>query len=312
MLRLCLAILLLNIHSVSRAEQLTFTKTNVGKDINLDYQWLDHDNNPQNLSFSLSKKQVNQQIHRKFIPEIAQKYVFIELHKAARKIDPREARVEIQRLAQNIEVRVSSRSATLIHKWQESMQRSEEQAFSRYLADNYYSRFRTYVGQEGVKPDHVRYVVENKIPLLPLAQAIFDKLPQGSDSRAYINLMLSWVQSIPYNVLENRLESNGAGYLPPLSVVANNQGDCDSKSALMAALIRTLLPDVKMVMMYLPNHALLGISLPFRKHQQTFDIAGTDYLMMEPTGPASIALGTIGTRSVNDISSGMYSYEIIP
>ncbi|MFT4994153.1 MAG: hypothetical protein ACI965_001176 [Paraglaciecola sp.] len=282
------------------------------KDISLDYQWLDHKQKSQNLNFSLPKKQVNQQVHRKFVPDIAQQYVFIALHKAAKRIDPREARVNIQRHAQNIKVKVSSRSTKLIHKWQQSMQRSEEQAFDRYLADNYYSRFRTHSGQQGVKPDHLRYVAENRAPLLPLAQAVFNKLPQGSDARAYVNLMLSWVQSIPYNVLENRLESNGAGYLPPLSVVANNQGDCDSKSALMATLVRTLLPDVKLVMMYLPNHALLGISLPFRIHEQTFNIAGSDYLMMEPTGPALMTLGTIAPRSNHDIASGMYSYESIP
>jgi hypothetical protein len=280
--------------------------------ISLDYQWLDHNNKSQNISFSLPKKQVHQQVHRRFVPEIAQQYVFIELHKAAKKIDPRQVRVEIQRLAQNIKVKVTSRNAKLIHKWQESMQRSKEQAFDRYLADNYYSRFGTHLGQQGVKPDHLRYIVENKAPLLPLAQAIFEKLAPGSDSRAYVNLMLSWVQSIPYNVLENRLESNGAGYLPPLSVVANNQGDCDSKSTLMATLLRTLLPDVKMVMMYLPNHALLGISLPSRVHEKTYEIAGSNYLMMEPTGPASLVLGSIAPRSASDIASGMYSYESIP
>jgi len=299
-------------HSGARAEQLTFSKTTVGKDINLHYQWLDHNKQSQNLSFSLPKLQVNQQVHRKFVPELAQQYVFIELHKAARQIDPREARVEIQHVAKDIRVKVKSRSATLRQKWQLSMQASQKKAFDQYLSDNYYSRFRTYLNQQGLKPDHLRYIVENKAPLLPLAQAVLDKLPPASDARAYVNLMLSWVQSIPYNVLENRLESNGAGYLPPLSVVANNQGDCDSKSALMATLIRTLLPEVKMVMMYLPNHALLGISLPSQVHEQTFKIAGTDYLMMEPTGPALMTLGTIAPRSSSDIASAMYSYESIP
>jgi hypothetical protein len=299
-------------HLDLQAEQLTFSKVVDKKKIHMEYQWIDHEETPQSLDFSLPKSTVNKQVHRKFIPDIAQQYVYIELHKAARKIDPREARVEIKHHADDLRVTVNSRSPKLLQKWQDSMQISQERAFDQYLQDNYYSHFSTHVGQKGVKPDHLRYIAESKAALLPLAQAVYDKLPEGSDTRAYVNLMLSWVQSIPYNALESRIESNGAGYLPPITVVANNQGDCDSKSTLMATLIRTLLPDVKMIMLYLPNHALLGISLPFRIHEQTFELDGTDYLLMEPTGPAAMKLGTTATRSSMDIASGMYSYEYIP
>lgn len=74
---------------------------------------------------------------------------------------------------------------------------------------------------------------------------MFEKLPINSGTCTYVNLVLSWVQSIPYNKLEERLNSNGAGYLPPLSVVVNNQGDCDSKAVLMTNPVRPLLPDAK-------------------------------------------------------------------
>jgi hypothetical protein len=302
---------MLNMHSASLAAQLSFAKDKMDKDISFSYQWLDHSNAKQNLKFSLPKQQVHQQVHRKFIPEIAQKYVYLELHKAARKIDPRQARIEIQKRAQNISVKVTSPNAKLVQKWQQSMQRSEEQAFTRYLADHYYSRFNTPLGQVGVKPDHLRYIVENTAVLKPLAQAFVENVPKTSAPRDYVNLMLSWVQSIPYNTLENRLESNGGGYLPPLSVVANNQGDCDSKSTLMATLLRAWRPQVKMVMIYLPGHALLGINLPGQKNEKTFDVGGIEYLMMEPTGPAAMALGAIGLSSERHIASGMLSYQTI-
>jgi hypothetical protein len=192
------------------------------------------------------------------------------------------------------------------------MNQGQEKALDQYLKDNYYSHFRSHLGQEAVKPDHLRYISENKAALLPIAQAVYDTLPTNSETRAYVNLVLSWVQSIPYNELKNRLTSNGAGYLPPLSVVANNQGDCDSKTVLMASLIRSLLPEVKMTMLFLPNHALLGIVLPFRTNEQTLDINGLDYLLMEPTGPAKIQLGDIASRSASDIAGNMYSVEQVP
>ncbi|MGS2721697.1 hypothetical protein [Paraglaciecola aestuariivivens] len=276
------------------------------------YVWIDHLNREAELSFTLPLNKLNSQSHKRFIPEMAQQYVFIELHKAARKVDPKEARVEIQRRGKDISISVTSRSEEHIKTWQKMMQDSQEQALTQYLQEHYYSRFYSYLGQQAIKPDHVRYIVENANALLPVAQAVYDQLPSNSETRAYINLLLSWVQSIPYNELNNRLTSNGAGYLPPLSVIANNQGDCDSKSVLMASLIRALVPELQLIMIYLPGHALLGAALPFRTNEQTLTVNGLNYLLMEPTGPAKIALGEIASSSLASIEGNRYSVEIIP
>jgi hypothetical protein len=303
---------LLNVHLVGFSQQLSFAKSKQNKEVSFNYTWSDHQDQTRDITFTLPLRQINTQNHKKFIPDLAQQYVYIELHKAARKIDPREARVQIQHRGQDILIQVTSRSDKLFAKWQRSMNKSKVKALDQYLQDNYYSHFRSYLGQQAIKPDHLRYIVENTAALQPIAQAVYDKLPTISETRAYVNLVLSWVQSIPYNELNNRLTSNGAGYLPPLSVVANNQGDCDSKTVLMASLVRSLLPEVKMTMVYLPNHALLGISLPFRTNEQTLDIAGIDYLLMEPTGPAKIPLGEIANRSAQDIAGNMFSIEEVP
>jgi hypothetical protein len=298
--------------SVLQAEQLSFSKTQESELIRFDYQWLDLNNTTKNLSFTLPKKIVYQQQHKKFVPELAQNFVFIELLRAAREVDPREARVEIQNIAKSVKVNVNSRSADTKEKWQIVMKSKKQQAFDSYLAQNYYAYFKTPFGQQGFKPDHMRYIDENKLGLLPLATAIFNMLPTDSHPAEYVNLILSWVQNIPYNVLENRLESNGAGYLPPFSVIANNQGDCDSKTALTATIIRALLPQAKMVMVYLPNHALLGINLPHAVKEDTFIVEGIDYSMMEPTGPAAALLGEIAPISAKHMASGMFSYEKVP
>lgn len=311
LIRIC-ALLMVLFATVLHAEQLSFRKTLESELISFDYQWLDYKNTTQNLSFALPKRIVYQQKHKKFVPELAQKFVFIELLKAARKIDPKEARVEIHQVAKDVRVKINSRSAKVLQKWQILMQTKKQQAFDSYLQKNHYAYFKTPFGQQGFKPDHIRYIDENRLELLPLATAIFNMLPKDSNPVEYVNLILSWVQNIPYNILENRLQSNGAGYLPPLSVVANNQGDCDSKTALMAAVIRALLPEVKMVMLYLPNHALLGINLPHSVKEDTFVVGGLDYLLMEPTGPALTLLGTISPKSMSNMANGMFSYEKVP
>lgn len=307
-----LTVAFISIHLPSLAQQLTFNKSKQTKQMYFNYSWSDHREQIQDIAFTLPLSQLNKQNHKKFISSLAQQYVYIELHKAARKINPKEARVQIQRRGQDIQIQVTSRSDNLLDRWQRSMEQSKEKALDQYLQDNYYSYFRSHLGQKAVKPDHLRYISENKAALIPIAQAVYDKLPANSETRAYVNLVLSWVQSIPYNKLENRLNSNGAGYLPPLSVVANNQGDCDSKAVLMASLVRSLLPDTKMTMVYLPNHALLGIVLPLRNNEQTIHVNGLNYLLMEPTGPAKTPLGDIGARSNRYIAGNMYSVEEIP
>jgi hypothetical protein len=301
----------MSVHLPCVAQQLSFNKSKKNKEMHFNYTWSDHQDQTTDIAFSLPLRQLNTQKHKKFIPDLAQQYVYIEMHKAARKIDPKEARVQIQRRGQGIHIEVTSRSSNLLDKWQRSMNQSQEKALNQYLQDNYYSHFRSYLGQKAIKPDHLRYISENTAALLPIAQAVYEKLPTNSESRTYVNLVLSWVQSIPYNELESRITSNGAGYLPPLSVVSNNQGDCDSKTVLMASLVRSLLPDVKMTMVFLPNHALLGIVLPFRTNEQTLDIDGLDYLLMEPTGPSKIPLGEIANRSARDIARNMYNLEEI-
>lgn len=302
-------LLLVLVGLASNAQQRKFNKELDSDMINFNYQWIDLDNTTQNLAFSLTKKSVYQQKHLRFVPELAQKFMYIELLKAARKVDPREARIEIQQVAQDVRVKINSRSTTLIEHWQMSMQTSKQLAYEHYLEKNYYTYFKTPFGQQGIKPDHIRYIDENKLALLPVATAIYNQLPADSPPADYVNLILSWVQSIPYNTLENRAESNGAGYLPPLSVIANNQGDCDSKSALTAGIIRVLLPEVKILMMYLPNHALLGIGLPHLLKKDIFVVDGFNYVLMEPTGPATMPLGTIASKSTQQLASAMFSYE---
>ncbi|MEP0354422.1 hypothetical protein [Paraglaciecola sp.] len=310
-LRNSLLILMFLLSFPLQGKQIAFNKTQNGADTLFHYRWDTELEQMSEINFRLATKEFNVKSHKHFVPDLAQQYVYIELHKEARKIDPREARIQINKTGQDIQVNVKSRSDKLLSKWRQSMAQSQVKAFDQYLDDNYYSRFQSYLGQEAVKPDHLRYINENKTSLLPIAQAIYEMVPENSDSRDYIRLLLSWVQSIPYDKLQDRMTSNGAGYLPPLSVIANNIGDCDSKSVLMGSLVRSLLPDIKMVMVYLPNHALLGIKLPFRPTEKTYEIEGVDYTLMEPTGPAHMPLSKISATSARNLASRMFTYEVV-
>lgn len=249
---------------------------------------------------------------KNYMPNIAKRHVYVELMKQAQQVNPREAKVKLIKQGQDYKISVSSKSPEMLEKWQRTMAAKQQQAFDSYLQDNHYIRFKTHLGQEGVKPDHMRYLKESRELVLPVAQAIYDKLEPGSDTRDYVNLLMSWIQSIPYNELEDRIVSNGSGFFSPVEVLTNNLGDCDSKTTLAASLMRALLPNLQMVIVFLPDHALLGANMAHRESENTLRVNGSDFVLIEPTGPALMPIGKVSDKSLSDIASGMYTTEKVP
>jgi len=199
----------------------------------------------------------------------------------------------------------------MLRKWRKKIYEQQDLAIDRYLHKTYYSRYVSPLGEKGVKPDHVRFAKESKALMLPVAQALYELLPEDLTGRSHTNLLLSWLQSIPYNKLEDRITANGKGYAPPPQVILNNQGDCDSKSVLMATIMRLLLPESNMVLLLLPNHALLGIGLPKQGDDETIELDGISYTLMEPTGPALFKVGEITEQSRQYIANGQFRAEKI-
>ncbi|WJG08944.1 hypothetical protein [Aliiglaciecola sp. LCG003] len=296
------------------AEQLKFVKNVQGNSIAMSYLWLDQFNQTHEITFSLDKDMTHALYSNQtnYKPDIAQRYVYVELMKQAQQINPREARVNVIQRGSRLEFKVSSRSNEMLAKWRQLMSDKQNSAFQQYLTDNHYSTFTDYSGQTGVVPDHLRYVKESHSLMLPVAQAIYDKLNPGSDTRDYVNLLLSWIQSIPYDALENRISSNGAGFFTPVEVLINNRGDCDSKATLTAALMRSLLPELSMAIVYLPGHALLAVNLSHRIDEHILTIAGTDHVLIEPTGPAKVSIGRVSDETARHIANGSYTYILVP
>ncbi|WP_240485125.1 hypothetical protein [Aestuariibacter salexigens] len=303
--------LVLLLNQTCQARQLTFTKSITGQQASFFYKWQDAAQQVHELAFDLNMADMpeSQQSRTQYRPQIAQRHVAVELLKQARQIDPKQARISIEQRGDQIMIDVAASSPALVQQWQQSMQQAQQQAYDGYLQKNYYTLFRNHFGQQAVKPDHIRYAQESVNALVPAVQALYEKIPEDSESRVYINLLLSWVQSIPYSTLQDRLRSNGSGYAAPIEVLVNNRGDCDSKSVLAGALIRALLPQLPMAMIYLPNHALLGVALPHRSNENYVQLDGISYLLMEPTGPALLPLGEVAQRSLQDLGNGAYTFE---
>jgi len=295
-------------------EQISFNRTLANGQIQFSYQWHDHQSNEQSVAFSLEAQKVNQLPNQQanYRPRMAMRYVTTELLRHAKKVDPRDARVAIRQMGEQIDIGVRSNDPVLINQLKAEFMDKKTMAFERYLYDHYYMLFKTSYGQEAVKPDHARYVQAYTEALIPASQAFYDKLGQGTDARDYINLLLSWIQSIPYSELVSRAESNGSGFSPPVALLSANRGDCDSKSVLAAAMIRAFLPKVPIRLVLLPEHALLGVAISQAPGDEVINQNGLQLVLMEPTGPAPFAFGEIAESSRADIARDLYVLEEVP
>jgi hypothetical protein len=70
----------------------------------------------------------------------------------------------------------------------------------------------------------------------------------------------------------------------------------------MAALLRAYNPRVDVQMVYLPEHALLGVdmltlNLRGNENEISLNYDGTSYVLLEPTGPAQFSVGEVANTT---------------
>jgi len=297
--------------SLSYAEQLSFKKTSSDDGVTLSYVWLDAENTRQSISFTLPQDAMKEAPSRQanYKPHIAQRYITVALTKEAQRVDPKEAKVEITPKEGAIDISVAGTNEENVSEVFKNLKAIEQQEYTNYLQDHYFTRFTTLFNQKAVKPDHIRYVAESVKPLISASQAFYEKVKSASNSRAYFSLMLSWLQSIPYDTLEDRVVSNGSGFAPPVTLLTQNLGDCDSKAVLASSMVRAFLPSTKMLIVFLPNHALLGVALTPNADDRTIEHNGETYVLYDPTGPALIPFGQVSEDTERHLVTGRYQVE---
>jgi len=301
------------IHQDALGTQTRFETAAVDEGVTFAYEWLDVNSQPQQITFTLSQDALSvtpsQQTNYK--PQIAQRYVVVSLLQEAKKIDARTAVVNVIPSNEGINIKVSSKDDALASRILSDLTSVQQEAYNTYLYNNYYTRFTTMFNQRAVKPDHRRYIDETAKALVPVSQAFYEKINTSADARAYFSLLLGWVQSIPYDTLEDRVASSGAGFAPPMGLLLQNKGDCDSKAVLTSALVRAFLPNTEMIMVFLPRHALLGVAITPIAGDETLEVEGKTFVLYDPTGPALLPFGHVSTSTKQFIDTGRYQVEAI-
>ncbi len=294
----------------AESQQDHFFKSRYESGIEFDYQWRSADGLKQ-LTFMLPYTDIDKLPNSApaYNPALAQNYIHRSLLEYAKAIDPREAKILIKRSGSSLNMEVSGRYSEKVNEITETLGRKHDAAEAEYLYQNYYMPFKNEMGQAAIKHNHLRYANESSHNISNIVNAIKEQLNNPSNPREFINFTLNWLQTIPYDTLEDRISSNGSGFAAPRQLLLNNKGDCDSKSTFFLALVKSYNPKLSAEMIFLPNHALVGISVKANKADEKIMQNNLSYILAEPTGPAQYKLGEIAPSSKRAIRNRQFTTE---
>ncbi|GLX79147.1 hypothetical protein tinsulaeT_24870 [Thalassotalea insulae] len=304
-----LLMLLFTITTTS-AKQSQFSKVLAGENYLFNYQWLDINQQQQTLSFSIPQKALFER-YREFAsyqPKLANEYISNALRKRLKKEPITGVQLLFKKEDEQLRIDINSKDPQLVKQAYQRIAKLKQSLTNDYLTKVYYQEFTTPNQIPAIKPDHARIALESVADFKTLKPVILEKF-SVKNIRNVTNYILSFVQSIPYSPLASRMTSSGAGFNPPLKLLWENQGDCDSKVTLTASLLRTLMPRIKMALVFIDNHALIGINITPRGDEYTIEHQGLTYVLAEPTGPGLLTLGEIAPKSAQAIYSGYYTLE---
>lgn len=265
---------------------------------------------PQQLSFSLDNTVLSEHLRqfKAFKPALLQQYLWRDIQRHVAK----HPGIKVKRMPRQdrLEYRLQGNDANLIQQLKAELTTLQAEQTAAYLQREYYTQIRLSNGQLAIVPDHPRLMKDSLSALLPVATALHAKLVQ-LDVRQAIGYISAWLQQIPYQDLSDRLQSSGASFSPPLHLLRANRADCDSKAVLLAALIRMLLPDIKQAIIYLPGHAVLAVQISAANGDSTITINGSTYTLIDPTGPALLAVGQISAEYKIFTQPGSFTYQLL-
>jgi len=162
-------------------------------------------------------------------------------------------------------------------------------------------------GANTVAVDIPAVVRRNAAPLNSVAQALENTAAaKNYDSQDTVGAALSLVQTAVLYAVPPDVDAQGrhtGGIWPPLEALALGKGDCDTKSALLGALLSNW-PGVKLLGVGVPEHYLLAMRQNPAKGEMFVEYQGEKYVLLEPAGPAWLAPGSVGEHTAQLLEAG--------
>ncbi|WP_026971485.1 hypothetical protein [Aliagarivorans marinus] len=303
-LLLIAASLLSTVHS----EQLRFERE--GQQYS--YQWRDGQRSLQSLSFSLGDYPRELTRSQAYRHEHWQQYLMDALRAwLAQQAPEQQLQFTLSDASLSYSLRGPAMDAQEKQTLLAELRLQQSSVRQAYFQQYHYQWLQLHGGISGITPSHQQLAELSSPHLQALADATLGEGENALEMRQHIALMLSFVQAIPYNQLQSADGKRGKGYQTPIQVIRNNQGDCDSKSTLLAAVIRQAYPRIAVAMVYLNDHALLAVDIGPEAGDETIDVSGRPMVLIEPTGPAQLPIGRVGSGSRQKIGSGQYTTVLL-
>lgn len=145
--------------------------------------------------------------------------------------------------------------------------------------------------------------VKRMRPLSLQLSAKADKSGYGSDE--IIGMALSLVQTpLLYDAVPMTVEGRQTGGVyPPVETLVKGKGDCDTKSALLAAILLNW-DRMNLIGINVPNHYLMGVLRNPQKGDLFVEYNGLRYVLLEPAGPAWLPAGMVGAETKAMLKAG--------
>ncbi|MGH8446746.1 MAG: hypothetical protein ACREVL_15855 [Solimonas sp.] len=157
--------------------------------------------------------------------------------------------------------------------------------------------------------DVAQVVRRNRERVQPVAAALRQLAAQrGADSQWAVEAAIAMVQTgLTYRRPASAEDGRRIlGFYPPPRALERGYGDCDSKSALLAAILQNLTSS-KLIGVHVPQHYLIGIAGTPDGQQAFLDYGGQRYVLVEAAGPGMRRPGSIAdaTRSALAARDGL-------
>lgn len=140
-------------------------------------------------------------------------------------------------------------------------------------------------------------------PLAKAFSAVSEE--EGYDAEDLVGAVTAMVQtSLRYEIPDTKEGSRViGGAMPPPQTLVLGQGDCDTKTAVIASILLNW-PNIKMVGLGIPGHYLMAYHRIPRSGDVYLEYKGLPYVMIESAGPAWLAPGTVGDQTQAYLDSG--------
>lgn len=304
---------------VSYAGQLSFSAKAEGNAVRFATRWTDAENREQSISYAIPQDDLRRgkDEFQAYDNKESAKRAFVAVQTYARQASVNGQTIKVTQTYQGYDIQTqtdakdAAEADSINAKLMDTLKKVQMKAVDDYMADSFYTR----VDDTHVMPDHKRIARRYASALTPLAVATRQSLlaqGQGTDVRTASGYLLGYFQSIPYDTLLSRTTSNGAGFKTPYGLITGNKGDCDTKSVAMAAVLRQLYPNLRITMVYVPDHAFLGVAIPRGPRDYALNLGGTPFVLVDPTGPRMLKVGEVDPKALDDLEAGRYSYQEIP